>query len=156
MAWTTPRTWVAGEVVTAALLNAHVRDNLLAVSGLWTGYTPTISGFAGTLTVARYTQIGKTVSVYVKYTVTSVSGTMSVSLPATASTNMAAGTGAPSIGRAIVIDNPAVNIYFGDVYPASTTTVQFFAPAGPLFAAAVPITWTSGDTISFSATYEAA
>jgi len=28
MAWTSPRTWVAGEIVTAALLNTHVRDNL--------------------------------------------------------------------------------------------------------------------------------
>jgi hypothetical protein len=28
MTWTTPRTWVAGETVTAALLNTHVRDNL--------------------------------------------------------------------------------------------------------------------------------
>ena len=27
-AWTTPRTWVADEVVTAALLNTHLRDNL--------------------------------------------------------------------------------------------------------------------------------
>lgn len=25
--WTTPRTWVTGEVVTAALMNTHVRDN---------------------------------------------------------------------------------------------------------------------------------
>lgn len=30
MAWTNPRTWVSGEVVTAALLNTHLRDNLLA------------------------------------------------------------------------------------------------------------------------------
>ena len=29
MAWTAPRTWVVGEVVTAALMNTHVRDNLL-------------------------------------------------------------------------------------------------------------------------------
>lgn len=29
MAWTTPRTWIAGEEVTAALLNAQIRDNLL-------------------------------------------------------------------------------------------------------------------------------
>ncbi len=28
MSWTTPRTWVATEVVTATLMNAHVRDNL--------------------------------------------------------------------------------------------------------------------------------
>lgn len=28
MGWTTPRTWSPGETVTAALMNAHVRDNL--------------------------------------------------------------------------------------------------------------------------------
>lgn len=28
MAWTTPRTWSPGETVTAALMNAHVRDNM--------------------------------------------------------------------------------------------------------------------------------
>lgn len=27
--WTAPRTWVVGEIVTAALLNTHLRDNLL-------------------------------------------------------------------------------------------------------------------------------
>lgn len=41
MAWTTPRTWVAGETVTAALMNAHVRDNLRAIGGFgWTTFTP--------------------------------------------------------------------------------------------------------------------
>lgn len=29
MAWTAPRTWVATEVVTASIMNTHVRDNLL-------------------------------------------------------------------------------------------------------------------------------
>jgi hypothetical protein len=29
MAWTAPRTWIAGETLTATLLNAHVRDNML-------------------------------------------------------------------------------------------------------------------------------
>jgi hypothetical protein len=33
MAWTAPRTWVTSEVVTAALLNTHLRDNLL-----WAGF----------------------------------------------------------------------------------------------------------------------
>ncbi len=32
MAWTAPRTWVTGETVTAALLNTHVRDNLLVAA----------------------------------------------------------------------------------------------------------------------------
>jgi len=34
MSWTAPRTWVAGETVTAALLNTHLRDNLLAQAGV--------------------------------------------------------------------------------------------------------------------------
>ncbi len=29
MAWTAPRTWVTAEVVTASLMNTHVRDNFL-------------------------------------------------------------------------------------------------------------------------------
>jgi len=33
VAWTTPRTWATGEVVTAALLNTHLRDNLKALAG---------------------------------------------------------------------------------------------------------------------------
>lgn len=33
MAWSAPRTWVTSEIVTAALMNAHVRDNLLALNG---------------------------------------------------------------------------------------------------------------------------
>lgn len=31
MSWTTPRTWVNSEVVTAAIMNAHVRDNSLII-----------------------------------------------------------------------------------------------------------------------------
>ena len=41
MAWTAPRTWVAGEVLTAALLNTHLRDNLLA---LRCSYATTLPG----------------------------------------------------------------------------------------------------------------
>jgi len=33
MGWTAPRTWVPDEVLTAALLNAQLRDNLLALEG---------------------------------------------------------------------------------------------------------------------------
>lgn len=47
MAWTTPRTWVTGEVVTATEMNAHVRDNLNALrqASLATG-TVNSTGFA--------------------------------------------------------------------------------------------------------------
>lgn len=41
MGWTAPRTWVTAEVVTAALMNTHVRDNLRYLKGL--DGTPTIA-----------------------------------------------------------------------------------------------------------------
>lgn len=33
MGWTSPRTWVTSEVVTASVMNTHVRDNLNALNG---------------------------------------------------------------------------------------------------------------------------
>lgn len=33
MAWTTPRTWVTDELVTATIMNTHVRDNLSYLKG---------------------------------------------------------------------------------------------------------------------------
>ena len=41
MAWTAPKTWATGDLVTAALLNTHLKDNLLVLS------THTHSGAAG-------------------------------------------------------------------------------------------------------------
>ncbi len=37
MAWTTPKTWTTGELVTAAQLNTHIRDNLNALFNPVTG-----------------------------------------------------------------------------------------------------------------------
>lgn len=50
MSWTAPRTWVAGEVVTAAIMNTHVRDNELAL------YPARVQVYnAGTATIATGT-----------------------------------------------------------------------------------------------------
>ncbi len=49
MAWTAPRTWVAGENVTAAIMNAHVRDQFLEVA-------PAVVTTAGDLLVADGSQ----------------------------------------------------------------------------------------------------
>ncbi|GAG60906.1 unnamed protein product, partial [marine sediment metagenome] len=40
MGWTTPRIWVAKEKLTAALLNIHLRDNLVYLKDLWVDDTP--------------------------------------------------------------------------------------------------------------------
>jgi hypothetical protein len=49
MAWATPRTWTPGETVTAALLNAHLRDNLNVLKTYVTdgGYPRCLAGSFG-------------------------------------------------------------------------------------------------------------
>jgi hypothetical protein len=65
---TTPRTWVVGEVVTAALLNQEIRDQLNSFFGAWTAWTPgwlAEGGAAPTLgngtLSGRYLKVGRTV-----------------------------------------------------------------------------------------------
>jgi hypothetical protein len=65
---TTPRTWVAGEVVTAAEMNTEVRDAVTGIQAAWATYTPalTASGSNPTLGTGSsvngsYNQIGKTI-----------------------------------------------------------------------------------------------
>lgn len=49
MAWTVPRTYVPGELVTASMLNTHVRDNLNELRGPVTGTAAiTVGDFRGT------------------------------------------------------------------------------------------------------------
>lgn len=50
MAWTTPKTYTVGEVLTAATMNTHVRDNLNAVRDLIGSHV--LSGANATLTVS--------------------------------------------------------------------------------------------------------
>jgi hypothetical protein len=46
MAWTQPKTWEAEELVTAAMLNTHVRDNELYLYGLTRYMQPILFDFA--------------------------------------------------------------------------------------------------------------
>jgi len=72
MAWTTPRTWIPGEIVTADLMNVQVRDNQLqlradidALGVGWTDVAFDAANFwpgitAGMVPQNRYVIIGKT------------------------------------------------------------------------------------------------
>ena len=48
MAWSSPRTWTTGELVTAAMLNTDVRDNLNFLAGWGTGYNSDSRTFTNT------------------------------------------------------------------------------------------------------------
>jgi len=74
MAWTTPRTWVAGETVTAALLNQQIRDNeaaIFPIGGTFASWAVAVrqsSTPAQTVNYARYFKIGRLV--YAAWSVT--------------------------------------------------------------------------------------
>jgi hypothetical protein len=156
MAWTTPRTYVAAETVTAAILNTDVRDNLRAIGDAWTAYVPTITNVATSGVVARYRSVGKTVDVRVLFNITGApSGTITVTLPVTASSAFGTG-GFIHIGTVMGL-RTAVSNNLGVVSLASTTTMTFLSSGGTTaWNATVPVTWANGDDFHLTATYEAA
>jgi hypothetical protein len=158
VAWTSPRTWVSGETVTAALMNTHVRDNLKAIGDAWTSYTPTLTTWTlgnGTIT-GRYMFAGKLVIGYLKLTVgstTATAGSVEISLPQTANI----GAYAP-IGNASCKDTAAANPYNVSAYMSTTGRMGFVmgGTSNVAINATNPFTWGTGDTLEVMFTYEAA
>lgn len=154
---TTPRTWVAGEVPTAANFNTEVRDALTGIQAAWDTYTPSLTGFTATVNWAHYRRIGKTVQGQVKLTLTSaVSANMAVSLPVAAHASHPTGPHAP-VGQ-VHAEDTGTAYYGGAAFLATATTVQFvvLSAVGGFWANTHPFTWVSGDVVGFNFTYEAA
>lgn len=158
----TPKTWVAGDVLTAAQMNAELRDALLGAFPLgppdtaWTSYTPTLTQSATvtkTVTYAKYQRIGRTIHVAVSLAITGAGTTgnaILAGLPVTA----AALAGVTGVFRYFDAGNTN---YAGATVGASTTTVQFYVSengnamgVNPAFGAA------NTDVLQFYVTYEAA
>jgi hypothetical protein len=157
MAWTSPRTWVSGEVVTAALLNTHVRDNLKAIGDPWGTWTPTLTGFTVSSSQAYYRQAGKTIHASYIATLSSVvSATMAVSLPVAAARAPSSPLRLP-IGVVHALDQGVARRNGLVCLAASATVIEFWSDnASSPWAATQPFTWASGDEIGFSITYEGA
>lgn len=132
-------------------------------AGGWSTWTPTynagITVGNGTIT-ARYAQIGKTVTAFWKFVLGSTSAIGSnpeISLPVTGSTDSVGtrGTGA--------ILDAGVRWFVAGADMTATTKIVFIVIGANLnyateeyLTATVPITWATGDTLTFSITYEAA
>lgn len=164
MAWTSPATWVANTILTAAQLNEQVRDNLKAIGDPMTSYTPTWSAITtppaignGTIT-GKYLAAGKfirfRVTIAMGSTTTYGSGQYTVSLPFAAH-----GSGIQ------IVDTLAFGgtSYFGKGrITAGATAVGLYTPATTagdldrLVTATVPFAFANGDSITVCGTYEAA
>jgi hypothetical protein len=161
MAWTTPRTWVANETATAANLNTHVRDNLNALYGTDSTYTPTLSqgastNIAKTVNEARYIQNGRIVDVWMVLSSTAAGtagSNVTVSLPVAASGHLASA----AVGHGYYYDQSANLIYNGLCRLASTTTVILYAdqtnPATGAVGLAPALTVASGDSVALCLRY---
>ncbi len=158
MAWTSPRTWVAGETVTAALMNAHVRDNFKALADAWVSYTPTYSNLSlgnGTVSAA-YMQAGKLVGYRGTVTLgstSSVTGNIRVSLPVNL---VSSASYYPIAGTSGLYDSSANARRWWPML-SSLGTEFFMADASNATAnATVPWTWAVSDQFTWSCWYESA
>lgn len=167
----TPKTWVAGDVLTAAQLNAELRDALLGAFPLgppdaaWTSWVPTLTGLTlgnGART-AVYSRTGRTIHYYLKVvfgSTSAVTGAVQFTLPV-----------APSAGRTANADMPST-VQFLDFGTAqfggttvwasgSTLDIKVWSAAGTYLvtanlSATIPFTWAISDVVIVTGTYESA
>ena len=175
MAWTTPRTWVAGERLTALLLNTHLRDNLNAALPLgvdaWTAFTPTVKFGTNTQAIlnnSRYMRVGRLVMAQyaIRFTVNPAAGSFTVTRPVPGrSWTDPANNYTQPYGTAAMIDVSTAAIYslfaYGNL--ADQSDLHFRTTAVPTVAVTntVPATWVggasgTGDEFYALVTYEAA
>lgn len=141
-------------------------DSLIGSGTAWTSWTPTLTNLSGgTLTYAKYCQIGKTVHWRFKYTMAgaNVSGLVNITAPVTMSSDYGAGSSnAEPLGVAIFLDVGSA-LYQGVVLPTSDGKLNIrvsgsagtYANPGDI-SATVPFTWGNTDILSAAGTYEAA
>lgn len=163
MAWTTPGTATAGEVLTAAFWNTQVRDNFVELATLadgaaWRTWTPaTRSGVTignGT-EVGRYAKAGRFVAISYIFTLGSTSaitGDFVLQLPF----NNARQQNVSALCTDFATnDYPGISIIANNnVYVRTINTAGTYASSGNL-SATVPFTWGTSDYITITGVYEA-
>lgn len=169
MAWTAPRTWIAGETVTASIGNTHWRDNFDAIGGAWTAFTPAWKDGAGgaalsigngTLTGA-YSKAGRRVAfriVLIRGTTTNLGTTAHVFEVPFAPATLYAPMGAAFVQDASAATTGSLPHTWYCINASSEIVVvgtggrridnNGFGTA--------PTAWATGDTVQITGTYEAA
>ncbi|TCJ23016.1 hypothetical protein [Nocardioides jejuensis] len=162
---TTPRTWVAGELVTAAELNTEIRDAFAGLQAAWTAFTPSWTGSSSNPAIVNgtiaggYMQVGKTVHFWIEITMgtstTYGTGNWQLTLPVPEAAHRWLFTGNARDTSAVATfplfaERTGSNLLTLRALP--TTAGNAYVPA----TSAVPFTWASADVLTISGTYEAA
>ena len=161
MAWTTPGTATAGDVLTASFWNTQVRDNMVELApffATWTSFTPTMTNVTvgnGTHN-SRYLKIGRIVFVNYEFTfgsTTSISGAPVFSVPFSVSGPLMAGqvmfldAGTQRYIGMVEIENSSSGVVCQGINTTGTYATQL-APN-----ATNPFTWTTNDKVVASVIY---
>lgn len=164
MAYSTPRTWTTSELVTAAMLNQDVRDNLNAAFplgvGAWTAWTPALwqgSTVASTNVRSVYQKIGRLVVAQFRITATAA-GSAGNKVTVTTPVAVASATGNLPAGSGVIFDTSASTNYGGVWWVDSTTAVALvgdWSGAGN-WGSTPSIALASGDSLAGMLMYEAA
>lgn len=153
---------VTSNITDGSVTNAKLATGAGQPGGAWTSWTPDLSSAnlsGGTITHAKYTQIGKTVIVRFKYTMggAGVDGGVTIPFPvdpATQDSNSPCGT---AVFRdvsgnfnngSVLIGAKGMSIYADSVSGARIVPVAL--------SSTVPFTWATGDYLTIEATYEVA
>lgn len=139
-------------IATSAFVKDVVADALSQV-GVWTsGFDPSTTGFTTSSESAHYTRIGNTVIMSYRCVLNSaVSAIMRINLPFPAARLPSS---PQSVGSAHGSDISANAYAAGVLYLNTVDSVSILSGAG-LWSGAIPFTWATGDTMSFTITYEA-
>jgi hypothetical protein len=159
MAWSVPADPVAGGSITAARI-AQILADLRIIGGVWSTYTPTLTGVTignGTLS-GRFVQTGQTVRFQIQFTFGSTSAmtaAVTATLPATAkATDWQI--------DAVILDTSAGQYFAAFGICQTVTTINLRVPGTTSQGAfvntgsAVPMTWATGDRFTILGIYEAA
>jgi len=160
-----PRLWVVGEVVSAAIMNQEIRDQVNSILDTWTTYTPTWTAATtnpslgnGSIT-GRYMKVGRTVTVSIMLTIGSTTtlgtGAYLIGVPVPAAAAVVSSLGAARLS--------AADTWLGHMFlasGASAANVTFPATAtntrGANMSGTVPETLAAGHILRVSLTYQAA
>lgn len=158
-----PKSWVVGETVTAAMLNAEIRDQFNSMFDAWTPYTPswtasTTNPVLGNGTLAgQYIKWGRTCTASVILTMGSTttygSGNYTFTLPFTAAAATVSYLGVARLGAARIWLGHAV-VSSGSNLATITFDSAIADTRGTNWTGTVPETLAATHTFRFSMTYQ--
>jgi hypothetical protein len=166
------KTFVAGDVLTAADMNLLAQDGYVTNTsldttagqpgGAWVSFTPTISG--GTVTgtkTGRYIQIGKTVhfSMEVQWDTGSNFSGLQIDLPVVAQAAVNEAQFNVSLADSLIVYSATALVATTHIVPRAFTddggTSGLYIDSAGL-SNTIPFTWGAADTVRIAGTYEAA